>query len=205
MIQRYLGRISGPLLDRIDLHIEVPAVPYRELRGKDGGISSADIRARVEHARSIQSARGFLQFVQIPVWNPHPARVVGLAALRRKHSSASTLSARGIHVLDDDPGASRTDSTSGSRPELNKACVFAVFFVRLRDRFVDGFCAEQHQRAHITRDGSAVVLEDCFLAWGQRINAGQPVDDLLEGLQALLRKICVHDNSIKPVLRQGGG
>ena len=33
MIQRYLGKLSGPLLDRIDLHIEVPAVPYKELRG----------------------------------------------------------------------------------------------------------------------------------------------------------------------------
>ena len=37
-IQRYLGRISGPLLDRIDLHIEVPAVPYKELRSKERGV-----------------------------------------------------------------------------------------------------------------------------------------------------------------------
>src|SRR5580700_7313059 len=40
-IQRYLGKISGPLLDRIDLHIEVPAVPYQELRSKDCGASSS--------------------------------------------------------------------------------------------------------------------------------------------------------------------
>ncbi len=66
MIQRYLGRISGPLLDRIDLHIEVPAVPYRELRGKDEGVSSAETRARVERARSVQSARGTAQFA-VPV------------------------------------------------------------------------------------------------------------------------------------------
>ena len=66
LIQRYLGRISGPLLDRIDLHVEVPAVPYRELRGKDEGVSSAEIRARVERARSVQSARGFYNS-QIPV------------------------------------------------------------------------------------------------------------------------------------------
>src|SRR5580698_6156479 len=59
IIQRYLGKISGPLLDRIDLHIEVPAVPYQELRGKDDGISSAEIRARVQSARAIQQARGF--------------------------------------------------------------------------------------------------------------------------------------------------
>lgn len=59
MIQRYLGKISGPLLDRIDLHIEVPAVPYKELRGKDDGPSSAEMRERVQAARAIQAARGY--------------------------------------------------------------------------------------------------------------------------------------------------
>jgi magnesium chelatase family protein len=59
MIQRYLGKISGPLLDRIDLHIEVPAVPYQELRGKDGGATSSEMRARVAETRAIQQARGF--------------------------------------------------------------------------------------------------------------------------------------------------
>ena len=59
IIQRYLGKISGPLLDRIDLHIEVPAVPYQELRGKDDGASTSEIRARVERARALQSSRGF--------------------------------------------------------------------------------------------------------------------------------------------------
>jgi magnesium chelatase family protein len=59
IIQRYLGKISGPLLDRIDLHIEVPAVAYQELRSRHEGESSAAIRDRVARARSIQSARGF--------------------------------------------------------------------------------------------------------------------------------------------------
>jgi magnesium chelatase family protein len=66
IIQRYLGKISGPLLDRIDLHIEVPAVPYKELRAKDAGATSAEMRARVEHARAIQQTRGFYNS-QIPV------------------------------------------------------------------------------------------------------------------------------------------
>ena len=44
-IQHYLGKISGPLLDRIDIHVEVPAVPYKELRGDAAGESSAEIRA----------------------------------------------------------------------------------------------------------------------------------------------------------------
>ena len=57
-VQRYLGRISGPLLDRIDLHIEVPAVAYKELRSKQEGVSSAEIRNRVLSARKIQHSRG---------------------------------------------------------------------------------------------------------------------------------------------------
>jgi magnesium chelatase family protein len=58
VVQRYLNKISGPLLDRIDLHIEVPAVPYKEMRGEAQGASTAEIRARVEAARVIQRGRG---------------------------------------------------------------------------------------------------------------------------------------------------
>ncbi|HEY7336794.1 MAG TPA: YifB family Mg chelatase-like AAA ATPase [Bryobacteraceae bacterium] len=66
IIQRYLGKISGPLLDRIDLHVEVPAVPFQELRGGDGGAASADISARVQGARAVQNSRGFYN-AHIPV------------------------------------------------------------------------------------------------------------------------------------------
>jgi magnesium chelatase family protein len=59
IIQRYLGKISGPLLDRIDIHVEVPAVPFKELRDNTATESSAEIRARVERARACQHARGF--------------------------------------------------------------------------------------------------------------------------------------------------
>jgi magnesium chelatase family protein len=59
IIQRYLSKVSGPLLDRIDMHIEVPAVPYKELRSKSDGQTSAEIRTRVEEAREIQRGRGF--------------------------------------------------------------------------------------------------------------------------------------------------
>jgi magnesium chelatase family protein len=58
MIQRYLGKISGPLLDRIDIHVEVPAVPFKELRDPAGAESSAEIRDRVARARARQLARG---------------------------------------------------------------------------------------------------------------------------------------------------
>lgn len=56
-IQRYVSKISGPLLDRIDIHIEVPAVKYKELRGNSHIESSADVRERVLRARQIQSER----------------------------------------------------------------------------------------------------------------------------------------------------
>jgi magnesium chelatase family protein len=57
IIQRYVSKVSGPLLDRIDIHIEVPAVQYRELRGGAASESSAVIRARVLQARERQRER----------------------------------------------------------------------------------------------------------------------------------------------------
>ena len=56
-IQRYMAKISGPLLDRIDIHIEVPAVKYKELSSENKGESSADVRERVIAARQIQLER----------------------------------------------------------------------------------------------------------------------------------------------------
>ncbi len=56
-IQKYMSKISGPLLDRIDIHVEVRALEYRELAEGEPGEGSADIRGRVEKARSIQQER----------------------------------------------------------------------------------------------------------------------------------------------------
>lgn len=56
-IQKYLGRISGPLLDRIDIHIEVPAVKFKELAGQPTGEKSSQIRERVNRARKVQLER----------------------------------------------------------------------------------------------------------------------------------------------------
>lgn len=56
-IHNYLNRISGPLLDRIDLHVEVPQVKFREIAGDRTGETSAQIRARVIEARKRQQAR----------------------------------------------------------------------------------------------------------------------------------------------------
>ncbi|WP_304132162.1 YifB family Mg chelatase-like AAA ATPase [Ignavibacterium album] len=56
-IQKYMAKISGPLLDRIDIHIEVPAVKYKELSSKASGEKSETIRQRVIRAREIQLKR----------------------------------------------------------------------------------------------------------------------------------------------------
>ncbi len=56
-IQKYAGKISGPLLDRIDIHVEVPAVKYSELASKRTGESSLSIRNRVVIARGLQDRR----------------------------------------------------------------------------------------------------------------------------------------------------
>lgn len=56
-VERYMSKISGPLLDRIDLHIEVPAAPFHELNSKQDGTSSTTMRERVSTARAIQAQR----------------------------------------------------------------------------------------------------------------------------------------------------
>lgn len=56
-IQNYLGRISGPLLDRIDLHVEVPQVKFRDISSEKTGEDSATVRGRVVSARKIQQQR----------------------------------------------------------------------------------------------------------------------------------------------------
>ena len=56
-IRQYQKRLSGPLLDRIDLHIEVPSLRYRELTGHYQGETSAAIRERIGRARAVQERR----------------------------------------------------------------------------------------------------------------------------------------------------
>jgi magnesium chelatase family protein len=56
-IEKYMGRISGPLLDRIDLHIEVPPVPFEDLSRPGDGTASGPMRAQVYAARAVQAAR----------------------------------------------------------------------------------------------------------------------------------------------------
>src|SRR5438105_4449073 len=57
VVQRYLARVSGPLLDRIDIHLEVPAVKYKALTSESGGEPSEAMRERVDRARVVQRER----------------------------------------------------------------------------------------------------------------------------------------------------
>lgn len=78
MVDRYQGRISGPLLDRIDIHVEVPALSGAELAREAPGESSAAVRARVVAARAVQEARNGRFGV---VYNAHlPVRRLAEAA-----------------------------------------------------------------------------------------------------------------------------
>jgi magnesium chelatase family protein len=57
IVQKYLNKVSGPLLDRIDIHVEVTPVSFQELSGRSGGDSSERVRERVIDARKIQQTR----------------------------------------------------------------------------------------------------------------------------------------------------
>jgi magnesium chelatase family protein len=76
MIQRYVSKVSGPLLDRIDIHIEVPAVQYKELRSNTAAESSTDIRARVLAARELQHARFLETPARTKPTGRHPSRAI---------------------------------------------------------------------------------------------------------------------------------
>ncbi len=56
-MEKYLARISGPLVDRIDIHVEVPRVPYRQLSAAPDGTSTAQMRRQVDAARRVQADR----------------------------------------------------------------------------------------------------------------------------------------------------
>jgi len=105
-VQRYLARVSGPLLDRIDLHLEVPAVAYQALAERGGAEPSEAIRERVDRARLVQRER-FARRAGIHA-NAHMAprdlRVFcrvseGADALLRTAITRLGLSARGYHRI----------------------------------------------------------------------------------------------------------
>jgi magnesium chelatase family protein len=87
MIQRYVSKVSGPLLDRIDIHIEVPAVQYKELRSNAAAEGSAEIRARVLAAREIQHAR----FLETPIRTKGSSRAPSRAIFANAQMSTQQI------------------------------------------------------------------------------------------------------------------
>ena len=100
-VKRYRNRISGPLLDRIDLHIEVPAVPEADLGSRQSGESSAAIRARVTAARERQIARQGKPNAHLSVKEIGEYCIAEADAdqLARKAISGLGLSARAYHRI----------------------------------------------------------------------------------------------------------
>ena len=106
MVQRYRARLSGPLLDRMDLHVEVPPVGYRDLAGARPGESSAAVRQRVTAARQVQLERfrgrpdlycnAHMQARDLP---RHCAVEGQAAALLKRAVTHLALSARAYHRI----------------------------------------------------------------------------------------------------------
>jgi len=105
-VQRYLARVSGPLLDRIDIHLEVPAVKYRALADQGGGEPSEAVRERVDRARVVQRERFtgragvYANAHMAPRDIRHFCRVTdGADALLRTAITRLGLSARAYHRI----------------------------------------------------------------------------------------------------------
>jgi len=104
-VARYQKRLSGPLLDRIDIHIEVPRVEYEKLSSNRTAETSEAIRRRVHAARSVQSNRfGAASTVQNATMAPgeirqHCALGEAAAALIRSAMQQLNLSARAYHRI----------------------------------------------------------------------------------------------------------
>jgi magnesium chelatase family protein len=105
MITRYQKRISGPLMDRIDLHVEVPRVEYEKLTSGQRGETSAQIQKRVECARKIQTERFKVQGLYANA-DMGPSEVRELCQLdetgnrlMRSAMSQMSLSARAFHRI----------------------------------------------------------------------------------------------------------
>jgi magnesium chelatase family protein len=106
LVQRYQGRVSGPLLDRIDIHLHVPAVPFDRLDGDEDGASSEEVRLRVADARAVQEARfaglsgvfanGHMRPADLRRWCRPSPRV---AAMLQRAVDRTGLSARAYHRI----------------------------------------------------------------------------------------------------------
>ena len=132
-IARYQQRVSGPLLDRIDLHVTVPAQPWSQLEGPANGPTSAEVRERVLDARKRQNDRGVRCNAEIPdaklevlvAATPEANALLGRAVDRFK------LSARAArHVL----RSARTIADLAQMPKVEPASIAEALATRIESR-----------------------------------------------------------------------
>ena len=139
-VRRYLGRVSGPLLDRIDLHVQVPPVAFQHLTKTGDGDSTHDIRERVVEARALQARRfegtpgvfanGHMTVRELRQWC-HPSRDV--ARLLQRAVDGLGLSARSYHrVLK----VARTVADLGGSETIKQHHVAEALQYRYLDRVV---------------------------------------------------------------------
>jgi len=88
---KYLAKISGPMLDRVDIHIEVPQVKFQDLTSKKPGESSAAIRERVQAAREIQLERLRAMGIDKPIYNSKLPPVLASEICRLSDKAASYM------------------------------------------------------------------------------------------------------------------
>ncbi|GHB12572.1 YifB family Mg chelatase-like AAA ATPase [Salinicola rhizosphaerae] len=134
-IQRYQSRLSGPLLDRIDLQVEVPALPATQLTDQTPGESSADVRARVLAARERQRARGWLN-AHLP--GPQLEAACALSPQAREWFAGVldrlNLSARAYHRL---LRVALTLADLAAEPRVGKAQLMEAVGYRQLDRMLN--------------------------------------------------------------------
>ncbi|MGH9847948.1 MAG: YifB family Mg chelatase-like AAA ATPase [Blastocatellia bacterium] len=136
-IQRYVSKISGPLLDRIDIHIDVPAVKVRELSSQESTEGSAEIRERVCRARRVQQQR----FAGEPVYSnaqmtprlirKYCALAAGPQALLERAITKYGLSARAYDRI---LKVSRTIADLNAAAEINETHISEAVNYRTLDR-----------------------------------------------------------------------
>ena len=130
LIQRYISRVSGPLLDRIDIHIEVPAVQYKELRGGSAQEGSKEIRARVLAARERQHDR-FLEHTRPAAAQPASdprSRASARTATKQRVFSNAQMSTQQIRMF--------CELSSEAERLLERAIVSQGLSARAHDRIL---------------------------------------------------------------------
>jgi len=136
-IQRYLGRLSGPLLDRIDMHVEVPGLPAGALLAGEAEEDSATVRARVMAVHARQQARSGLSSHDMPTsrlmeWCPMEA---GANALLTRLADRFGLSARVCHRM---IRVARTIADLAGQDSLTEAHLGEAFAYRCLQRLLPG-------------------------------------------------------------------